>query len=88
MGDPAIAISVVAHQDNVFEASRMMSDFGDRYVNHVQNIVNLRRRAALAQRADGKSVTAATIAVAEDDIACWTAKHQTIVTVVDYIVLE
>ena len=50
--------------------------------------MNVRNRAALTQRANRESVTTVAIAVAEDDIACWTANRQTIITVVDHVVLE
>lgn len=71
------------------EPSRVTSEIQHhRYPNHIQDIVNIRNRAVLAQRADGKPVTAVTITVAEDNIVCWTANRQAIIAVVDHIVLE
>ena len=58
------------------------------YANNIQNVLNISNRAVLAQRADGKSVTAVTIAVTEDDVACWAANCHAIVAVVYDIVLE
>ena len=57
-------------------------------MNNIQNVLNVRNRAVLTQRADGKTVTAVTIAITEDDVACWAANCHAIVAVVDDIVLE
>jgi hypothetical protein len=59
-----------------------------RYTNNIQNVLNICNRAALAQRADGKSVTAVAIAVTKDDVTGWAADRQAVVAVVDDVVLE
>lgn len=56
--------------------------------NHIQNIFNIRNCVFIAQRTDGKSVAAITIAVAKDDITCCIANGQAIIAIVDYVVLE
>jgi hypothetical protein len=89
MPDPRVTIAVAAHQDNIFEPSRMMSEspVPQQYTNHTQNIRNIRNRAVIAHT-DRKSVTAVAIVVAEDNIACWTVDRYAIVAVVDHVVLE
>ena len=56
-------------------------------MNRLQNILDIRVRAP-SQRTDRKSVTTVTVAVAEDDVACRTAKHHAIIAVVNYVVLK
>ena len=57
-------------------------------MNNVQNILNIGNRATATQRANGESVTAVTVAVAEVDVFCWAADRQTIISVKDDVVLE
>lgn len=42
-------------------------------MNDLQNVLDIRNCAALAQRANGEPVTAVAITVAEVDVSCWTA---------------
>ena len=57
-------------------------------MNNVQNILNIGNRATATQRANGESVTAVTVAVAEVNVFCWAADRQTIISVKDDVVLE
>ena len=80
---------MAAHHDNILEPSKMMSETpAPQVTNHIQNILNVRNRAILVQRTDRKPVTAVTIAVAKDNIVCWTADYYAIIGVVDDVVLE
>jgi len=58
------------------------------YVDHIQNVLNIRDSAVLPQRANGNSVTAVAIVAAEADVCCWAVDRQAIVRVIDGVVLE
>ena len=50
--------------------------------------LNVCNRAVLVQRADRKPVTAVTIAVAKENIICWTAGYYATTGVVDGVIFE
>ena len=58
------------------------------YVDDIQNVLNIRNCAILPQRANGSSVTAVAIVVAEADVFCRAVNRQAIIPVIDDVVLD
>ena len=57
-------------------------------MDDVHNILNIRRNSIRALTNNGESVTAVTIVVAEDDVICRAANRQTIISIINDVVLE
>lgn len=69
-----------------FEASSVERVLHNNIID--RDVVNRGDRASLAERADGKTVPTLAVGVAEDDVGGTRADSETVVTILNVIVLE